>query len=104
ADMDTNLREMGVGDMVVGKRVKRMWEAFHGRARAYEAALDAGDRAALAAALARNVWRAEVAGGAPRLADHAAAVAASLAAQPLSGLLAGRVAFPPPEEAAAHAA
>src|SRR3712207_4914377 len=58
ADMDLNLREMGVGDLSVPKRMKRMWEAFHGRARAYEAALDAGDRAALETALARNVWRA----------------------------------------------
>ena len=33
SDMDMNLREMGVGDMSVGKRVKRMWEAFQiGRA------------------------------------------------------------------------
>src|ERR687894_173794 len=59
ADMDVNLREMGVGDMSVGKRVKRMWEAFHGRARAYEAALDAGDRAALETAIARNVFRSD---------------------------------------------
>ncbi len=56
-DMDVNLREMGVGDLSVGKRVRAMWEAFHGRARAYETALDAGDEGALAASLARNVWR-----------------------------------------------
>ena len=54
ADMDMNLREMGVGDMSVAKRMRRMWEAFHGRARAYEAALDASDRAALETALARK--------------------------------------------------
>ena len=34
-DMDTNLREMGVGDMSVGKRNRAMWEAFHGRSAAY---------------------------------------------------------------------
>ena len=44
ADMDFNLREMGVGDMSVGKRVKEMWEAFHGRAQAYEAAMQDADR------------------------------------------------------------
>ena len=38
ADMDVNLREMGVSDMVVGKRVRGLWDAFHGRAIAYEAA------------------------------------------------------------------
>jgi cytochrome b pre-mRNA-processing protein 3 len=104
ADMDVNLREMGVGDLSVGKRVRAMWEAFHGRAHAYEAALDAGDAAALAAALGRNVWRAGeaegVAAGAPRLARHAMATAAALEAQPLAGLLRGQARFPAPEEAA----
>src|SRR3569623_1473920 len=42
SDMDSNLREMGVSDLSVGKRVRAMWEAFHGRANAYAAALDAG--------------------------------------------------------------
>ena len=37
SDMDVTLREMGVGDLSVGKKVRAMWEAFHGRARAYEA-------------------------------------------------------------------
>ena len=65
ADMDMNLREMGVGDLSVGKRVRAMWEAFHGRALAYEAPLAAGDAAGLAAALARNVWRGAGPEGAP---------------------------------------
>ncbi len=43
ADMDVNLRELGVGDLSVGKRVRAMWEAFHGRAAAYGAALAADD-------------------------------------------------------------
>ncbi|MBK1662357.1 ubiquinol-cytochrome C chaperone family protein, partial [Paracraurococcus ruber] len=59
ADMDINLREMGVSDLTVGKRVRNMWEAFHGRAQAYEAAIAAADRDAMAAALQRNVWRTE---------------------------------------------
>jgi len=108
SDMDINLREMGVGDLAVGKRVKRMWEAFHGRARAYEAALDAGDPMALAAALLRNVWRQEPGEGEPpagaqRLAAHAMTTAAALEAQPLEALLQGRLRFPRPVEAA-HAA
>jgi cytochrome b pre-mRNA-processing protein 3 len=57
SDMDVNLREMGVGDLSVGRRVRAMWEAFNGRALAYDAALAAGDAAALEAALVRNVWR-----------------------------------------------
>ena len=31
SDMDNNLRELGVSDLRVGKRVRAMWEAFHGR-------------------------------------------------------------------------
>ena len=56
-DMDVNLREMGVGDLSVGRKVRVMWEAFHGRATAYASAMTAGDEAALDAALERNVWR-----------------------------------------------
>jgi cytochrome b pre-mRNA-processing protein 3 len=55
ADMDRNLREMGVGDMGIGKRVKPMIAAFYGRAQAYEKALAETDEA-LAAALARNLY------------------------------------------------
>ncbi len=109
SDMDLNLREMGVGDLAVGKRVKRMWEAFHGRAQAYEAALDAADPTALAQALERNIWRCEPSPGGPteaarRLAEHAMAVLAALEAQPLAALRAGRVDFPAPQGTAADAA
>ncbi|MCR0980437.1 ubiquinol-cytochrome C chaperone family protein [Roseomonas populi] len=94
ADMDLNLREMGVGDMSIGKRVRRMWEAFHGRALAYEAALEGGDAAGLEAALARNVWGGEPPqGAAARLAAHAAALDGRLAAQPFAGFAAGEVDF-----------
>jgi len=95
ADMDVNLREMGVGDLSVGKRVKRMWEAFHGRAQAYDAALRAGDLAGLESALVRNVWRGDAPEGAPaRLAAAAARVHAALAATPFAELVAGRAVFP----------
>jgi len=39
SDMDMNLREMGVGDLSVGRKVRVMWEAFHGRASAYATAM-----------------------------------------------------------------
>ncbi|WP_137123707.1 ubiquinol-cytochrome C chaperone family protein [Roseomonas sp. HF4] len=94
ADMDLNLREMGVGDLSVGKRVRRMWEAFHGRALAYEAALEAADEPALAEALARNVWVGEPPDGAPsRLAGLARGQAAHLAGQGIAALAAGEAAF-----------
>jgi len=53
ADMDQSLREIGVGDLAVGKRVKEMAKVFYGRVVAYETALDGGDEA-LEAALERN--------------------------------------------------
>ncbi len=97
ADMDVSLREMGVGDLSVGKRVKRMWEAFHGRAQAYDAALVAGDMSALEDALTRNVWRGTAPEGAPaRLARVAAGAHAALAAQPFEGFVRGQVRFPEP--------
>jgi len=92
-DMDVNLREMGVGDLSVGKRVRAMWEAFHGRAAAYEAALDDPDATKLEAALARNVWRGGLAAGAAALAAVVRAQDAALAAQPLDALAAGTVRF-----------
>lgn len=98
SDMDVNLREMGVSDLVVGKRVRGLWEAFHGRAVAYEAALDAGDQSALALALARNVWRAEAATPvADRLARIAFAQAEMLQSQSFAELLAGQARFMAPE-------
>ena len=59
ADMDFTLREMGVGDLGVGKRVRKMSEAFMGRLTAYSVALEQKNKPALALALARNVRRSE---------------------------------------------
>ena len=42
-DMDQAMREAGVGDMGVGKKVQKMVEAFYGRATAYDEVLDAGE-------------------------------------------------------------
>ncbi|MFW5659761.1 MAG: ubiquinol-cytochrome C chaperone family protein [Oceanicaulis sp.] len=58
-DFDAALREMGTGDLSVGKKIREMGEAFYGRAKAYEDALNAGDEAALAAAVDRNLFAEE---------------------------------------------
>ena len=100
-DMDINLREMGVGDMSVGKRNRAMWEAFHGRSAAYAAAWD--DPAALEAAFARNFWRgADAPPGSARGIGQAGprAGGACLAEQRLDAMLQGEVAFLPAQEAA----
>jgi cytochrome b pre-mRNA-processing protein 3 len=100
ADMDINLREMGVGDMSVGKRNRAMWEAFHGRSAAYTAAWESDP--ALAAAIARNLWRGAEppAGSAAAVARLARAHAGALAEQPVEALLSGVVSFAPAEDAA----
>lgn len=92
ADFDRSLREIGTGDLSVGRQIRRMAEAFYGRVRAYEDGL-AGDNAALCAALARNLY-----GTATAMHEQLAPVAAylrreaaSLAAQDAGALLAGRL-------------
>lgn len=100
ADMDQNLREIGVTDTSVGKRVKQMVRAFYGRAAAYEEALNAGG-AGLAEALRRNLYG-TVEGDLPphlpaAMARHLMAQEVHLAAQDAAGPMAGRVTFRPPE-------
>lgn len=55
-DLDQSLREMGVGDLGVGRRVKSMAKAYFGRTEAYEAGLTASDDDELIAALERNLF------------------------------------------------
>lgn len=95
ADMDFNLREMGVSDMRVGKRNKEMWEAFHGRATAYAEAA-AKEDGSLSEALGRNVWRGTVppAGAADVLAALVRRDRAVLADMPMEDFASGRAAFP----------
>jgi cytochrome b pre-mRNA-processing protein 3 len=101
SDMDVNLREMGVGDLSVGRKVREMWEAFHGRAAAYAEAMGKNDRDALEAALRRNVWRGEpvddrAVSAMGRLVE---AQAACLSTQDVSALSRGVATFLPAREA-----
>lgn len=105
ADMDQSLREMGVGDLSVGKKIKTMAQAFYGRSAAYREALKE-DEAALARALKRNVFP-ESEPGAARLEALAAYVMRehrALAAQDLDALLAGEARFGPAPELAGEKA
>ena len=54
-DLDHSLREFGIGDMGVPKRMKKFAKMFYGRLASYTEALDANDRDALAKALTRNI-------------------------------------------------
>ncbi|MBB6125184.1 cytochrome b pre-mRNA-processing protein 3 [Sphingobium subterraneum] len=56
-DMDSQLRQMGIGDVVVGKHIGRMMSALGGRLSAYRAGIAPGGD--LADALKRNLYRGE---------------------------------------------
>jgi cytochrome b pre-mRNA-processing protein 3 len=105
ADMDFSLREIGVGDMSIGRKMRAMWEAFHGRAMAYGGPVAARDAAALAAAIGRNVWRGAAPEGSARaLADAALAQDDWLGRQERGALAKGEVHFLTASEALAGVA
>lgn len=93
-DMDGSLRDIGIGDMVIGKHVGRMVGALGGRLGAYRKALSAGALPEdLATALARNVYRgAAPAGAAEGLAVATRALKARIDATEQAALLAGAIA------------
>ncbi|MGR6330742.1 ubiquinol-cytochrome C chaperone family protein [Sphingomonas sp. XXL09] len=67
-DMDAQLRQIGIGDLVVGKQMGKMMSLLGGRLGAYRDGLAAGD---LAPALVRNLYRGEA--PAPAAVDHVGA-------------------------------
>ena len=97
-DLDHNLREMGVGDLTVPKRMRAFGEAYFGRARAYDQALTACDNETCAQALARNVYGvAIVSAGARRLAHYVEHAARQLDALDAAALAGGLLRFPDPK-------
>jgi cytochrome b pre-mRNA-processing protein 3 len=94
-DMDASLREMGVGDTVVPKRMKKIAESFYGRAQAYDGPLNASDEAELASALGRNAYGSEA--PALSLARYALAADQGFGGADLDSLLKTGPAFPKPE-------
>lgn len=62
-DVDHSIRELGIGDAGVPKRMKKLASMFYGRMESYEKSIKAGDKAALAEALARNLFPTETSRG-----------------------------------------
>lgn len=94
-DMDRSLRERGVGDTSVPKKVKKMGEVFFGRSDAYRAALSKQDLAALKEALYRNVYASEGdVANAAQLADYVVAADAQLTQTPLETFQEGTICWP----------
>jgi cytochrome b pre-mRNA-processing protein 3 len=105
ADFDRSLREMGTGDLSVGREVKRMAEAFYGRFAAYEEGL-AADDTVLRPALARNLFGTTAPDPAQlvAMAEYVRGQAAVLRRQDAGALLGGDIAFgDPPVSAKASA-
>lgn len=98
AQLDDTLREMGVSDFGVPKRMKRLAEAYRGRSAAYLAALTEPDDAALATALARNLLgRSAIDASAQALARYVQAAVARLEIRSLQAIQAGADLFPAPQ-------
>lgn len=94
-DMDANLREMGVGDLIVPKRMQAFGEAFYGRVAAYDIALTEGLEP-LAQALAKNILNGEQIEHARQLAYYAETVIAALSGLDDVKLQKGSWRFPSP--------
>jgi cytochrome b pre-mRNA-processing protein 3 len=98
-DLDANLREIGVGDLVVPRRMRNFGEAFYGRQAAYQAALEAVDQRALENALARNIFEVEsVTSRVSQLAKYTRAVAVQLEDVDIDALLSNEAVLPNPAE------
>jgi cytochrome b pre-mRNA-processing protein 3 len=98
ADMDRSLRELGVGDLSVPKRIKHMVESYYGRAAAYRVPVLAADRTGLVEVLGRNVYSEHL----PRLeqveglAAYVLAASAELARISVESVVSDGLAFPDP--------
>lgn len=93
-DMDRNLREMGVGDLSIGKKVTGLAQYFYAMAAACREGLKEGG-AALEDALQQYVWRGEeIDESACRsLADYMLRSEATLAGQDVATIMRGEIAF-----------
>lgn len=96
-DVDHSLRELGIGDLGIPKRMKKLAKMYYGRTAAYGEALERGDGEALRAALARNIR--PDAGSWPesaQLADYVREADRVLAGQDSETIRSGSVSFPVP--------
>ncbi len=91
--LDDALREMGVGDLSVGKKMRKLGEAFYGRVKSYDGALEALPATeTLAAVIGRTVGA--QGGEVAPLVDYAVRANAILAGQSLQSLLEGNATWP----------
>lgn len=106
-DLDHNLREMGVSDLAVGRKIKKLAEDYHGRVTAYQAAIEADDANALAVAIDKNMLgrdKDDVSAAAYALAAYAIAAHKACRAHSSREIKAGEINWPDAEAIAAEQA
>ncbi|MDZ7627798.1 MAG: ubiquinol-cytochrome C chaperone family protein [Parvularculaceae bacterium] len=90
--LDHGLREFGIGDLSIGRKIRGLAEAFYGRASAYDKAIaEGGD--ALAAAVARNVYESADAKTGRAISDYMLMAEDRLTAAPPEGIVAAILAL-----------
>ena len=93
--LDAALREMAVGDLAVGKRMRKLGAAFYGRVRAYDEVMGAEpDREGLKALLARTVLEGRPVQEADLLCGYALGAMEGLRRIELPAVLEGKIAWP----------
>jgi len=88
-DMDRSLREMGVGDLSISKRIQKMGNLFFGLLAAVNEAMDAGNMQGLDDVLARNIYAEIENAPARRLSEYLVAQSEYLDTQPIPAIMAG---------------
>lgn len=82
-DMDDSIRELGISDIGVPRKVRNMGKLFYGVANGLAAALDAADLSAVEAVLTKNFYDGTGSDGSRALAAYAMAEAEALTARPV---------------------
>ncbi len=101
--LDDALRDMGVSDVKVGKKMKKLGEAFYGRLKSYEDAIEALPQAeALRTVLSRTTFEERPGHDAQALAGYVERATAGLEGQDLQALLQGDASWPAPVEEQSH--
>ncbi|WP_322989113.1 MULTISPECIES: ubiquinol-cytochrome C chaperone family protein [unclassified Hoeflea] len=96
-DIDHSIRELGIGDMGVPKRMKKLARMFYGRVKSYGQAIESGDEAVLADALGRNIHPddADAARSMQQLSHWVMQTARALEQTDEDTLASGRLTYPP---------
>ena len=92
--LDDALREMGVGDLAVAKKMRKLGEAFYGRAKGYQTILASPDMEGLAALIERTVYADVDQPSTDRLVGYVQRSVAALASTSVEDVVAARLNWP----------